>query len=306
MLSNLFINQARKVTSDVGSRCLATITEEKLAAKQKRREMWGKRRINAEKRKVRRRNRVRGVKKAQWEKFFKPFSEEYNLLKDKVDWSIRVGAVVERLPVVTPDEAAWEDDYENLRDYLDSYGVDYPSGNPFLEPWSEGEDKYTFEDLIKLLPEGLRPAPRETEADRTGYLHTLERSLKQRVYLTVKTPSVEGDGDFWDFPSTMLEKDETLLDAAKRAITDAAGEGLVTYAIGNAPVSFNYRLFPCKEGEPLKGEKIFYYRITRDEGDVKNVMDCAWLTREEFVKNSVKEFGENSHEPKLHHYHLST
>ena len=303
MLSTLLIHQARRITP---IRCLTTIAEEKLAAKQKRREMWDKRHVNADQRKARRRNRVRGVKRAQWESFFIPFSQDYNLLKDKVEWTIRVGAVVERLPIVTPDEPKWEEDYEELRDYLDAYGVDYPEGNPFLEPWSEDEDKQTFEELMKHLPEGLRPAPRETEADRTGYIHTLERALKQRVYLTVKVPSSSESEQFWDFPSSVLKEDETLLDAAKRAIVDAAGEDLVTYSIGNAPVAFNYRIFPNKEGDPLRGEKIFYFRITRDEGDVKNPMDCAWLTREEFVENSLKRFGDDSYESKLHHYHLST
>lgn len=34
--------------------------------------------------------------------------------------------MLERLPVVTPDEPRWEEEYNLLRDYLDTYGREMP------------------------------------------------------------------------------------------------------------------------------------------------------------------------------------
>ena len=311
MLANIVLrNIARRNmldTAKVSLQGLSTVAEEKKARKEKRAKMWDERRANKVKRKVNRKNRVRGTRKAEWESFFVPFKNEYDVLKDKVDWTIRVAAIVERLPIVTPDEPKWATDYYELRDYLDSFGTEYPEGNPFVESWHEDEGKETYDDLLKLLPEGLRPAPRETEADHSGFIHTTDRALKQRVYLTVKSSLNETDDQiFWEFPSVDLKDEESLLDAANRAISEAAGNDLVTYALGNAPIAFDYTILPTKDGESLKGVKTFYYRITRDKGDVKRQQDCAWLTRDEFVKNAVKQHGEDSHIPKLHHYHLST
>lgn len=71
-----------------------------------------------------------------------------------------------------------------------------------------------------MLPKGFTPAPRVTEADETGDVTTLNRRLKTRVYLAVK------DNDKWTLPATTVKVDETLLDATKRAVADAAGDKL--------------------------------------------------------------------------------
>ena len=49
---------------------------------------------------------------------------------------IRVAAMVERLPVVTPDMPQWEEDYYMLRTYLDTYGREMPG----FMPDDKGED----------------------------------------------------------------------------------------------------------------------------------------------------------------------
>ena len=275
--------------------------------------MWEKRRETAENRKSRRLGRTRGKRNTEFLEFFGPYQEEYNRIKDKVEWKLRVAAVVERLPVVTPDMPQWESDYWQLRDYLDCFDKEYPEGNPFMAPHDEAAETRTYEDIIASLPEGLRPAPRETEADHSGYVHTLDRALKQRVYLTIPntaTASEEQSKMHWDFPTTDLKLDgsETLVDAAKRAVKDAVGSKLEVFAFGNAPIAFDYRLYPLRDDtdNAVQGEKIFYYRLQRDEGGavVKNPKDCAWLTREEIVQGMMEALGERA--SRFHRYHLST
>ena len=155
MLANIVLrNIARRNmldTAKVSLQGLSTVAEEKKARKEKRGKMWDERRANKVKRKINRKNRVRGTRKAEWESFFVPFKNEYDVLKDKVDWTIRVAAIVERLPIVTPDEPKWATDYYELRDYLDSFGTEYPEGNPFVESWHEDEGKETYDDFTSVL-----------------------------------------------------------------------------------------------------------------------------------------------------------
>jgi len=319
-----FIRNASVLQLNVQRRCLAkksggkskklsaneepamTYVEMKAAAKEKRRQMWDDRRANQSRRRAHRRNRKRGTKKAEFQAFFGPFEEEYDALNRKgVQWNIRVGAVLERLPIVTPDEPEWGLEYEKLRRYLDNWGPEFPEGNPFYELWSETDPNETIEDALKLLPKKFKPAPRETEADATGNINTLDRALKQRVYLTVKESDESGDS--WAFPSTDVREGETLLDAVTRSIKEATGPELEIYTLSNAPMAFDYRLLPTNNTEEtLKGEKIFYFRITYDGGDVKDPSKCAWLTKEEIVKNALDKYGKDSHIPKLQHYHLSS
>ena len=96
-----------------------------------------------------------------------------------------------------------------------------------------------------FFPAGLpfTPAPRETEADGTGDVRTLDRRLKTRVYLAVRTDR-EGNknGPRWTLPSAIAENDETLLEAAERAVSDAVGKELVLWCPSNAPMAVNFRV----------------------------------------------------------------
>lgn len=154
------------------------------------------------------------------------------------------------------------------------------------------------------------PAPRETEADATGNIKTRDRQLKTRVYLALKT-AAEGNqsGPRWTFPSAIVRSDETMLDAAQRAVSDAVGSDLALWCPGNAPMTVNLRVYNknLPEGfrENFYGEKIFYYRVQYDHGDVddgalKAGDDYAWLTREEMVDRVTEERGK--HQAKFYHY----
>jgi len=227
-------------------------------------------------------------------------------------WRIRVAAMVERLPVITPDVLPWEREYFDLRDYLATYGKEYPEETGFMFAPDKPEDHIvpTDEELLAGLP--FTPAPRETEADATGFYQTRDRELKTRVYLAIKSDA-EGNrsGPRWTLPSAIVRSDETMLQAAQRAVAECAGKDLELWCPGNAPMTVNYRVYGKNLPEEVKGgfvgEKIFYYRVQHDSGDVdeeqiKAAEDWGWLTRGEIVERVEGERGK--HQAKFFHYML--
>ena len=171
-------------------------------------------------------------------------------------------------------------------------------------------------DVFYVTSDGLpfTPAPRETEHDHSGNVKTLDRRLKQRLYLTVQSQA-EGNlnGPRWTLPSVIPRNDETLLEAARRAVATVVGESLTLYCPGNAPMAVNLRTYtknmPGDFTENYFGEKIFYYRVQYDQGDLdegvfekSGMNDYAWLTKDEIVERMEKERG--VHQSKFFHYML--
>ena len=154
------------------------------------------------------------------------------------------------------------------------------------------------------LPEGFIPAPRETEADKSGLVKTLERRLKERIYLTVQ----DSEGSNWSLPTVELKKGETLLQAARRAVKEKAGGELMDlYCASNCPVAVNLRVFPDDfEKNGFYGVKTFFMRVQHDEGSVSTkslqVTDYAWLSRSEIEEIVQKEQGPS--QAKFYHYLL--
>ena len=149
--------------------------------------------------------------------------------------------------------------------------------------------------FIALLPEGFVPAPRETAADKEGDVRTLDRRLKDRIFLTVQ----DDESSHWAFPTVSIKKDESLLDAAKRAIADKVdGAKIDLYCPSNAPVAVDVQVYPENDRKDgCFGEKTFFMKVQHDEGNVakKNlaVNDFAWLNRTEIVEKVMEEQGES-------------
>eukprot|EP00573_Skeletonema_grethae_P004185 CAMPEP_0201709326 /NCGR_PEP_ID=MMETSP0578-20130828/58045_1 /ASSEMBLY_ACC=CAM_ASM_000663 /TAXON_ID=267565 /ORGANISM="Skeletonema grethea, Strain CCMP 1804" /LENGTH=366 /DNA_ID=CAMNT_0048198293 /DNA_START=99 /DNA_END=1200 /DNA_ORIENTATION=+ len=295
-----------------------TYQERKAAEKQLRRETWEKKQARLERLKTRRDASPKDVKKTAFRSWWDKELMYHNKLqrlakKEGKPWRIRVAAMVERLPVVTPDVEEWEQDYIDLRDFLMTYGKEYPAETGFMFAPDKPEDHVveSDEELIAGLP--FTPAPRETEADASGDVKTLDRQLKTRVYLTIKSDA-EGNlsGPRWTLPSTLAENNESLLAAAERAVSDSVGSDLKLWCPSNAPMAVNMRVYNDKLPESFRenyfGEKIFYYRVQYDNtgGGVDEAAmkadDYAWLTREEVVDRIEKERGK--HQAKFFHYML--
>lgn len=105
-----------------------------------------------------------------------------------------------------------------------------------------------------------------------------------------------------------------MLDAAKRAVADSVGEDLKLWCPSNTPMAVNYRVYNSKSlssdfCENYYGEKIFYFRVQWDSGDVSESAlekngekEYGWLTRKEIVEKVEGERG--VHQAKFFHYML--
>jgi large subunit ribosomal protein L46 len=154
-----------------------------------------------------------------------------------------------------------------------------------------------------MLPEGFTPAPRVTQADETGNSKTLDRRLKSRVYLAVKDTDNK-----WILPTATVKEDETLLDATKRAVSDASGNELVLYCPSNCPMAVDMTMYSEENQKKLGayGIKTFFMRVQYDEGKVNeednNGGDYGWFDRDEMAELVREERGEYA--SKLYHYML--
>jgi hypothetical protein len=104
---------------------------EKNELKRIRTERYAEQQAHKEVVKKRRDGKPKHVKKKIFEAWFLP-KLRYELRANRqckrlgMEWKTQVAVVLERLPTVLPDKPQWEKDYDNLRDYLDQFGRDYP------------------------------------------------------------------------------------------------------------------------------------------------------------------------------------
>jgi hypothetical protein len=219
--------------------------------------------------------------------------------QSNLDWQIDVAVILQRHNVVLPDLEEWEENFENLRDYMNQYGKEYPKQ---LRLEIGNNNPIKNEELLELLPPGFTPAPRETEHDRSGNVRTTDRKLKTNIYLAVKQTA----DSTWKLPTVTLTADETLLDGAKRALKELAGSNIEFWCPSNCPVAvFMYQFSDDeKKSKKLYGRKTFVMKVSYDEGRVKKglVNDFAWLDREEFTERVKQDSGEKA--SKFYHYIL--
>lgn len=270
---------------------------EKEAAKQHRINLYNAKISRKEGLKTRQDQEKKNHKKKQFRTWFDAMASNQAYLDREArrqgkQWKIKVAAMVERLPVVTPDRPQWELDFLNLKAELGRYdGIAYPKELGFPDPI---DDRVLSEqELMDLLPEGFTPAPRETEADKSGDIQTLNRQLKTRVYLSIRNNDAQG----WHLPTASLKEDETFLDGAKRATEHVAGDELILRCFSNCPMGIDVVEYSDEEKENnggFFGEKIFYMRVQHEDGDVKTskvskMEDWGWLAREEMVEKVTAE-----------------
>jgi len=283
--------------------------ELKAQRKQRRTELYN---AKVERRTVRLPKRRNVEKRNYFRKQFRSWFDQVSrkqLFQDRearrlnLNWKLRVGVMLERLPVIFEDTPQWEEDYNILKAELMRYDKVYPKELNMGDPMDR--IVMTEKEILEKLPKGFKPAPRETEADKNGNIQTLDRRLKTRVYLAVKCK----DTDEWLLPTVDLaytesendtpkQTSETILDAAKRAIASTAGPSLKLLCLGNCPVGVD--TIPYDEDNPLRkengfyGEKIYYMRVQYDSGDVmkdkleRNFNDWGWLEKDEMVER-IKE-----------------
>ena len=169
-----------------------------------------------------------------------------------LDWRIQVAVILERGNVVQPDKEDWEIEYDKMQAQVELYrGKDYPK--EFATSVDESKVAMTDEELMELLPPGYEPAPRVT-ADEDN-LQSTNRKLKTNIYLTVR------DDEQWRFPTVDVKSDETLLEAARRRITEQLGEQVDYWSISNSPLAVDMEAFE-EPVDGLYGRKTFFLKST--------------------------------------------
>lgn len=274
--------------------------EEKALAKKVRTERYLAKLERKSKLPSRRNLEKKNFNKNQFHKWFdditsKQFYLDREARRRGLQWKIKVGLMLERLPVVTPDVPQWDEDYQMLKAELSRYDdIAYPKELGFPDPIDR--EILTRQELLSMLPEGFTPAPRETEADANGFIQTLDRQLKTRVYLSVRPNDETG----WTLPITDVGVGETFLEAAKRLNHEISGENLSINCYSNCPMvvdMLEYSDDMMKSNDGLFGEKIFYMRVQYDDGEVdvkkmKKMSDWGWLGRDEIQDRVKAEKGE--------------
>ena len=179
--------------------------------------------------------------------------------------------IVERLPVVTPALEAWEVEYRSWSEERRA---------KFLQelPPELVDPKGEFEELAD--PEDARfvPASRETAADVSGDVRTLDRRLDQFLFLVVRDAATKE----WGFPRLVNPEDgaTTMRATARAAMEACVGDSVETFLVGNAPAGH----WP-EPGAPENGGKggtNFYHRAQWLEGDLRlteKYSDFMWLTK---------------------------
>ncbi|KAK2753239.1 54S ribosomal protein L17 mitochondrial [Arachnomyces sp. PD_36] len=142
-------------------------------------------------------------------------------------------------------------------------------------------------DSVTKKEEVPRPMPRVTEADIKGDQKSLDRLLQRTLYLLV-----QGKEGYWKFPTTNIEKKESVRLAAERSLEQAAGVNMNTWTVGHHPIGhYIYKLRKPKADEKTGvqtlGEKTFFMksRIMAGQADLKDntqdLKDFKWLAKEE-------------------------
>lgn len=119
--------------------------ERKDLAKEKRRQTYNTKQLRLQNLKTRRSNSPKDVLKTKFRNWYDNELQYHNKLirtakKENKPWKIRVAVMVERIPVVTPDMEEWERNYINLRDYIWTYGKEYPEETGFMYAMDSDED----------------------------------------------------------------------------------------------------------------------------------------------------------------------
>lgn len=177
--------------------------------------------------------------------------------------------IVERLPMVAPPPEPWEAEYQQWSD---------ERRRKFLKKLPEGlvNPKAEFEERDQ--GEDFEPAPRETEADKTGNQRTMHRRLDEFLFLVVQNAKTGQ----WGFPRREHVEGETMRDVARQAMEEAVGDSIETYLVGNAPLGHFYEAKTGADGKEGGQGTNFYHRAQWLDGTLKleaRYKDYKWLTK---------------------------
>jgi len=198
------------------------------------------------------------------------------------EWTVEAAVCFERYPRITPnrtqEEQAWDVFDENMhveKSALMQVEADWTKAeSDRAARVARGESDFGEEET-KFVP-----ASRETEADASNDMKSVNRKLAEKLFLVTKGGDAE---TAWRMPQVEVESGETLRQAAERGLRDVVPESTDVYFLGNAP---SY----CEtDGK----SKIFYYRAVLVDLDttvnLDKYSDYQWLSIAE-IADAAPEF----------------
>ncbi|CCK70732.1 mitochondrial 54S ribosomal protein mL46 KNAG_0F00630 [Huiozyma naganishii CBS 8797] len=195
-----------------------------------------------------------------------------SLASKSVAPALRVTMLLSRIPLISPQESTFEKQYRQYQAELEkrlmwtfpSYyyfkkgtlsehkflsaqknptvkqpGVWYPKGAPNLKHNRERSMKQEVtlprqdsqDDSGIMRPIVLNPT--ETEDDKKGILTSLERKLRNSLYLVVK----DNDKNPWRFPTFPTQDDKPLHLTAEEGLKQIGGESINIWSVSAKPVA---------------------------------------------------------------------
>jgi large subunit ribosomal protein L46 len=200
---------------------------------------------------------------------------------------LRAACVLERLPVVTPTPAAWENAAAEFRRRVEARFL-----KPIPSEWTDGassssssskdnKDKDSTPTEDDAFASQFKPAPRTTEADAKRDTLSLNRALEKRLYLLVRSSSSSSSSNSknhsksWQFPTVEYDasSDASLRAAAERACPAVNGK---VYFVGNAPMHHVDKELFLFKAQLVQGEL--------DASQTSGKLEYAWVTRSELAE----------------------
>ncbi|EKX39346.1 hypothetical protein GUITHDRAFT_114545 [Guillardia theta CCMP2712] len=195
---------------------------------------------------------------------------------------IVAAAVVERLPLITPDMRDWEEAMLDLQmRKLEAIGKRLP---PEMEYKPHELHKTEADEYEAMTDEEIIATayPRKTEADLKGDKRAAWRRLDRRVFLVIQRNKpadiLQGETE-WNFPQSLRQEGETMRDAVMRTMTTLVQDTAQLFPVGFCPMGYVDR------GTGDDRSRVFYYKVQYIEGSLTPVKEIAkdhvWLLQEE-------------------------
>jgi len=166
-------------------------------------------------------------------------------------------------------------------------------GKPFGMPVTDAQGNIVGPSYEDAGPqeEDEESMPRVHPADTKGDVRSLDRKGQRNLYLLIKS---EEDGkDVWKFPQGGVEKGELLHEAAARDLTAVCGPYMDTWIVSRQPIGVYNPPSPPTSSDSPKSFTFFYKAhilAGQVRTDGKQVLDFAWLTKEEMESRLEKDY----------------
>ncbi|KIM31990.1 hypothetical protein M408DRAFT_241881 [Serendipita vermifera MAFF 305830] len=215
-----------------------------------------------------------------------PFEKEYYAYQERIARSIssplptdvyfKPGSLLERRFAL-----------EERQREKDAFGQDFTPmiGLP-VEDVGKGGGKSLADQLEEEAGLEEKPQQRTHRADVEKDVRSLDRAGERNLYLLVKKDRKK---DTWKFPQGGVEKNEALHKAAVRELKEECGPNMDVWMVGRQPIGhYEHPYAADSTKSEYNGAKVYFFKGHILAGqctpDDKEIVDFAWLTKEEIQK----------------------